>query len=168
MANAFQLRIATWQLVATPKATASGALTFAERIVDDLHAAAIGVVGSSLFFNDMPETAADTCITVRDLGGQPDHDRTARVMLIFRVRGRSWSEARQLAAVVFNHYHGLTNRTITDYRIISARAEGLPAWIEEDKSRRHTVGFNMTFRIHANDQTAENVGVGGKRDPNQA
>jgi hypothetical protein len=137
-----------------------------ESIVDDLHASSLGVKGSSLFFNDLPETAALPCTAVRDMGGIPSHDRAPWLEVRFTIRGATWESARQHAARVFNHFHGATSKNITGYRILAAVATSMPAALGEDLNRRHLCGFSMKFRASANDQTAENVGFGGKRDPN--
>jgi len=141
---------------------------FVERIVDDLNDSGLATKATDCFFDQMPETTADPCISVTDLGGVPSHTSAPQLLVQFRVRASTWEAARDKAAEIFNHYHTETDREITGYRIISALAEGLATHLGEDTQGRHTVSFNMVFRAHALVQGSSTVGFGGKRDPNEA
>jgi len=141
---------------------------FVERLVDDLHAGGIIVKGTTGFVDQLPDCSG-TCVCAIDLGGVPDIGPSPQGMVQFLIRSDTdWETCRDKAAEVFNYYHTMTDYTITDYRILSAVAESMPAHYGEDERQRHRIAFNMVFRYHATYQGTSTRGYGGgKKDPNQ-
>lgn len=166
---AIGLKLITWQLeVEAGVFAGEDARKFVERLIDDLHQAGVVIKGATGFFDQMPETTASPVVLAVDMGGVPNHTAAPEMLVQFRVRARTWDEARDKAAEVFNFYHTETDKAITGYRIISALGQGLPTHMGEDGRQRHIVGFNMVFRAHSTNQGSSTVGYGGKRDPNEA
>lgn len=163
------IKLYEWQLEVEPlELVGESVKPFVERLLDDCHAAGLAVKAINGFYNQMPDRTETPCLMIRDLGGTPyGINPIATGLVLFQARGGTFEEAREFLAKVYNHYQGATGKYITGYRIISARAVGLPASMGEDANQRHFVGFNMEFLYTSTNQLSENVGYGGTRDPNE-
>ncbi len=166
------LKIETWAFEVGEYVFEGGAAKkFVDRIVDDLHGAAIGLTrGTNLVSDQLPDTKTrELFVAVRDLGGIPSSHPAPEMLVQFFLRGGSYVETRDMAAKIYNRYHCLTSKNIPGYRIITAVCQALPASIGLDANQRSQVLFNVIFRAHSTGQTPYlGTGFGGKRDPNEA
>ncbi len=146
--------------------------TFAEELIDHLVTeSVITAKGTDGFVGRLPDTSG-LVVVLKDTGGpQVPHGtplaQTTIQMMVRQVKTGNIEGAQNLAAKVYNVFHGMVGVDLAVNHVASGTGLGRPADIGQDANGRHLVSGNFlfeTYRLTASGEASS--GYEGDKDPN--
>ena len=127
------------------------ASTLLEELADDLVSSGLTTaVGTDTWYSHMPSNSTYPAVVVYDNGGEGGlHSPADTVTIDVEVRAdgvAAYTDARGLAASIFNRYHQMTDETLETTRILRCLATR-PESRGRDEHERTIVGFSLSMRV---------------------
>lgn len=119
-------------------------------IAGALATAAVGVVGTTIFYGELPDAVTVPAVLVTEYAGDPPlatFDRTPSGVLRpgcqVRTRATTYAAGRTLAGACFDALDGVTEATLGATRYLGIEARNSPWYLGRDERGRYEFAVNL-------------------------